>query len=275
MSWCAILDHRKAIGLAGRRSPTKGDEQPITLLTREAVPREGLGVERSYSGCTITGPLRRPRRLVASLAAETPSTMDEGPCRGARPQGCCSTPYRGRPDPNQGTTALSLGTPKILTSISRPRGRIASEVEGQPLVPQDIRFPRAAPIKRGKGTSVVATTRPETMLGDHPPLRDIPAIPSLKHLKSRQSTPPARWYGGAFRSWPDEFFPTPRKRGPSGVVKITARRTTFNDFDVGRLHKSSRRSCDLPTISRGSERKAPGEVSRPDRFWEVVPKPDP
>jgi valyl-tRNA synthetase len=117
--------------------------------------------------------------------------------------------------------------PKLLTAIS--------DLEVQQIEVKGSLWHIKYPIERSEESIVVATTRPETMLGDTA-VAVHPDNARLKHLIGRHAILPL--VGRRIPIVGDEYA-DPEKG--TGAVKITPAHD-FNDFDVGRRHR-------LPVIS--------------------------
>ena len=171
---------------------------------------------KAYSGGTITSQLRR---LGASCDwSRERFTMDEGLSKavlevfvGLYRQGLIYKDNR-----------LVNWDPKMLTAISD------LEVESREVKGHLWYF--KYPIEGGDEHIVVATTRPETMLGDTA-VAVHPEDPKWKHLIGRHAILPL--VGRRIPIVADDYS-DPEKG--SGAVKITPAHD-FNDFEVGRRHK--------------------------------------
>jgi valyl-tRNA synthetase len=171
---------------------------------------------KAYSGGTITGQLRR---LGASCDwSRERFTMDEGLSKAVLKvfvdlyrQGLIYKDNR-----------LVNWDPKMLTAISD------LEVESREVRGSLWYF--KYPIEGGDEHIIVATTRPETMLGDTA-VAVHPDDPKWKHLVGKHAILPL--VGRRIPIVADEYS-DPEKG--SGAVKITPAHD-FNDFEVGRRHK--------------------------------------
>jgi valyl-tRNA synthetase len=201
------------------------------LLAAEGTDRRALGRDafttrvwqwKAESGGTIT---RQLRRLGASLDwARERFTMDEGLSVAVREafvtlheQGLI---YRDR--------RLVNWDPVFQSAISD------LEVENREM--RGSIWHLAYPLADGDGEIVVATTRPETMLGDTA-IAVHPENPRLAHLIGRRAILPL--IGRAIPIVADEYS-DPEKG--TGAVKITPAHD-FNDFAVGQRH-----GLDMPSV---------------------------
>ena len=136
----------------------------------------------------------------------------------------------------------------------------------------------AYPIEDGSGEIVVATTRPETMLGDTA-VAVHPDDERYKHLIGRHVRLPI--VGRLIPIVADEYA-DPEKG--SGAVKITPAHD-FNDFEVGKRHgldfisvlNAEARTRNIPVVSvltdeAGTSRLGPYRLMNeplPDAFWDL------
>ena len=180
---------------------------------------------KAESGGTIINQLKR---LGASCDwSRERFTMDEGLSRAVLK--VFVELYRAGAD-LQGQAAGQLG-PEAADRDLRPRGA-AGRGQGQPLA---LRYPLEGD-RPDDASSSVATTRPETMLGD----TAVAVHPDDERYAApgRQARRSCRWSAAASRSSPTNM-PIPEKG--TGAVKITPAHD-FNDFEVGKRH-------DLPLIN--------------------------
>jgi valyl-tRNA synthetase len=198
---------------------------------------------KAYSGGTITGQLRR---LGASCDwSRERFTMDEG---------LSAAVLRVFVDLYKAgliykDNRLVNWDPKMLTAISD------LEVESREVKGHLWYF--RYPIEGGDEHIVVATTRPETMLGDTG-VAVHPDDPKWKHLIGKHAILPL--VGRRIPIVADEYS-DPEKG--SGAVKITPAHD-FNDFEVGRRHKLEAISI-FDKFARLNE-KAPQKYRGMDRF---------
>jgi valyl-tRNA synthetase len=198
---------------------------------------------KAYSGGTITGQLRR---LGASCDwSRERFTMDEG---------LSAAVLRVFVDLYKAgliykDNRLVNWDPKMLTAISD------LEVESREVKGHLWYF--RYPIAGGDEHIVVATTRPETMLGDTG-VAVHPDDPKWKHLIGKHAILPL--VGRRIPIVADEYS-DPEKG--SGAVKITPAHD-FNDFEVGRRHKLEAISI-FDKFARLNE-KAPQKYRGMDRF---------
>jgi valyl-tRNA synthetase len=192
----------------------KGDANKVLLNREEFLAK--VWEWKAYSGGTITGQLRR---LGASCDwSRERFTMDEGLSQAVLKvfvelyrQGLIYKDNR-----------LVNWDPKMLTAISD------LEVESRE-VKGNLWYFRY-PIEGSDEAIVVATTRPETMLGDTA-VAVHPDDPKWKHLIGKHAVLPL--VGRRIPIVADEYS-DPEKG--SGAVKITPAHD-FNDFEVGKRHK--------------------------------------
>ena len=204
---------QEGIGLAVEGA-TKGDANKKLLSRQEFLAK--VWEWKAYSGGTITSQLRR---LGASCDwSRERFTMDEGLSKAVikvfvdlYKQGLIYKDLR-----------LVNWDPKMLTAISD------LEVESREVKGHLWYF--KYPIEGGDEHIVVATTRPETMLGDTG-IAVHPDDPKWKHLIGKHAILPL--VGRRIPIVADEYS-DPEKG--SGAVKITPAHD-FNDFEVGRRHK--------------------------------------
>ncbi|MGI4857912.1 MAG: valine--tRNA ligase [Janthinobacterium lividum] len=221
-------------------------------LEREGLTREGLGreafVERVHawkeeSGSTIT---RQVRRLGASIDwSREYFTMDDKMSRAVRDvfvtlyeQGLI---YRGK--------RLVNWDPKLMTAVSDLE--VVSEEEDGSL--WHIRYP----LPDGSGHLTVATTRPETMLGDVAVMVH-PEDPRYAHLIGKTVTLPlvGRDIPIIADDYVDPAFGT-------GVVKVTPAHDQ-NDYQVGQRHKLPQ--IEILTLDARINDNAPERFRGLDRF---------
>ncbi|MGI4981937.1 MAG: valine--tRNA ligase [Janthinobacterium lividum] len=221
-------------------------------LERQGLTREGLGreafVERVHawkeeSGSTIT---RQVRRLGASIDwSREYFTMDDKMSKAVRDvfvtlyeQGLI---YRGK--------RLVNWDPKLMTAVSDLE--VVSEEEDGSL--WHIRYP----LPDGSGHLTVATTRPETMLGDVAVMVH-PEDPRYAHLIGKTVTLPlvGREIPIIADDYVDPAFGT-------GVVKVTPAHDQ-NDYQVGQRHKLPQ--IEILTLDARINDNAPERFRGLDRF---------
>ena len=231
---------QEGIGLAVEgATPSDANKR---LLNREEFLAKVWGW-KAYSGGTITGQLRR---LGASCDwSRERFTMDEG---------LSAAVLRVFVDLYKAgliykDNRLVNWDPKMLTAISD------LEVESREVKGHLWYF--RYPIEGGDEHIVVATTRPETMLGDTG-VAVHPDDPKWKHLIGKHAILPL--VGRRIPIVADEYS-DPEKG--SGAVKITPAHD-FNDFEVGRRHKLEAISI-FDKFARLNE-KAPQKYRGMDRF---------
>lgn len=205
---------QEGIGLAVEGASTKGDANKKLLNREEFLAK--VWEWKAYSGGTITSQLRR---LGASCDwSRERFTMDEGLSRAVLKVFVdlykAGLIYK--------DNRLVNWDPKMLTAISD------LEVESREVKGHLWYF--KYPIEGSDEHIIVATTRPETMLGDTG-VAVHPDDPKWKHLIGKQAILPL--VGRKIPIVADEYS-DPEKG--SGAVKITPAHD-FNDFEVGRRHQ--------------------------------------
>jgi len=230
---------KEGIGLAVEGAKADGNRK---LLNREEFLAK-VWEWKAFSGGTITGQLRR---LGASCDwSRERFTMDEGLSRAVLKVFVdlykAGLIYKDK--------RLVNWDPKMLTAISD------LEVE-QREVKGHLWFFKY-PIEGGSEHIVVATTRPETMLGDTG-VAVHPQDPKWKHLIGKHAILPL--VGRRIPVVADEY--SDPEMG-SGAVKITPAHD-FNDFEVGRRHKLEAISI-FDKFARVNE-NAPEKYRGLDRF---------
>ena len=205
---------QEGIGLAVEGASTKGDANKKLLNREEFLAK--VWEWKAYSGGTITSQLRR---LGASCDwSRERFTMDEGLSRAVLKVFVdlykAGLIYK--------DNRLVNWDPKMLTAISD------LEVESREVKGHLWYF--KYPIEGSDENIIVATTRPETMLGDTG-VAVHPDDPKWKHLIGKQAILPL--VGRKIPIVADEYS-DPEKG--SGAVKITPAHD-FNDFEVGRRHQ--------------------------------------
>jgi valyl-tRNA synthetase len=227
------------IGLAVEGAKADGNR---TLLNREQF-LEKVWEWKAYSGGTITGQLRR---LGASCDwSRERFTMDEGLSKAVLKVFVdlynAGLIYK--------DNRLVNWDPRMLTAISD------LEVESREVKGSLWYF--RYPIEAGDEHIVVATTRPETMLGDTG-VAVHPDDPKWKHLIGKHVILPL--VGRRIPIVADEYS-DPAKG--SGAVKVTPAHD-FNDFEVGRRHRLEAISI-FDKFARVND-KAPEKYRGLDRF---------